>query len=116
MRTLGLLGTVLVILGLAGCSGKAQTNAEKIVGKWKVVKSEGDVGMIISFTSACTTTVCANEEAKDEKKSAYKIEGDKLTITREGGKAETGTIKTLTDKKLVLADVKGEEMEFEKIP
>src|SRR5258708_19193496 len=99
MRTLGLFGTAFVLVVLTACSGKdkkdgdktgekapdktgnkdavkEKTNAEKIIGTWKVVKSKGDVGTIISFANDGMATFREGEEAKKVENWTYNIEGD----------------------------------------
>jgi uncharacterized protein (TIGR03066 family) len=104
----------------------------KIVGTWKPAASGGKAAMedvVIQFTKdgkLKVTMKAAPGLAPGGKKvpaqthtidGTYLIEGDKLTIAlKQGGKEhkETGTIKTLTDKKLVTVNPKGSEREFEK--
>jgi uncharacterized protein (TIGR03066 family) len=97
-------------------AAKEKTNAERIIGSWKVVKGKGDVGTIISFANDGTATFREGEKAKKVENWSYKIEGDTITITPEKEKPTTCTIKLLTDKELVLEYPTGDQFGFEKVP
>jgi uncharacterized protein (TIGR03066 family) len=134
MKALGWFGTAFVILCLVSCSGKdskdgagdgnkdsgdnpkPQTNAEKIIGTWKVVKSKVDTGNIISFARDGTATFRDSEKTRKEEKGTFRIEGDTLTTTLGTEPPHPTTIKSLTDTKLVLIDPEDGEGELEKQP
>jgi uncharacterized protein (TIGR03066 family) len=131
MRLMGRVGTVIVLLCVVACSGKdkkddnksgkdgngtakPRSNTEKIVGKWKVTKSPGDIGTILEFAGEGKGTFREGENAKRGEDFTYKVEGDKLTVTsKEAGKEvrRTQTIKSLNDTTLILVE-KGEEIEL----
>jgi uncharacterized protein (TIGR03066 family) len=118
----------LALTATANADDKA-VNKDKIVGTWQVTKSAGGLpgDSILQFTKEgkLKITISVPVKSKDNKKTTqsvtiegtYKVEGDKLSIAlKQGAKEskETMTIKTLTDKKLVTADSRGKEDEFEK--
>jgi uncharacterized protein (TIGR03066 family) len=123
MRQVGLVGTVFVLLCLAACSGKdgkgdgktstdnggakPRSNAEKIIGKWKVTRSPGDVGTLLEFTADGKAIFRGSEKSTKSHESTYKVEGDKLTTTgEEAGENVTRnmTIKSLTETTLVIVE------------
>jgi uncharacterized protein (TIGR03066 family) len=126
MKALGWLGTALVVLSLTSCSGKDDkdsqeqprplTNAQKIIGTWRVVRSKEDTGKIINFASDGTTTLRASEESTTEEKGIYTIEGDTLTVTMVNDMPTPSRIKSLTDNKLILTSPEEREAELEKLP
>jgi uncharacterized protein (TIGR03066 family) len=139
MRVLGLTLTACLVLALSACSGDTgkdkgkdkdgkngkdgakKSNAEKIIGRWEVVKSEGPTppGSTFEFTKDGKMKMTVMIKGKEETvQVSYKVEEDKITVTMKGpdGKenSETATIKTLTDTKLVTEDAKGKVEEFKK--
>jgi len=99
------------------------TNAEKIIGKWEVTKTEAaegvPVGTIVEFQKDGKVTLSLKiQEASIALTGTYKVEKDKLTITMKGpdGKevSETDTIKILNDTTLVLIEKDKKETEFKK--
>ena len=154
MRVLGLTLTACVVLALSACSGGSsgknenkgsssqnkdnkgtpageKTNADKIIGKWELVKSglEAAVGETVEFAKdgkmKMTTKpiVGKDKEIKYVGKEqtiegTYKVEGDKITVTMKGpdGKvgSDTAPIKTLTDTKLVIEVEKGKFDEYQR--
>jgi uncharacterized protein (TIGR03066 family) len=120
----------VLALGLIVCSSAAlraddkaddkKSNADKIVGTWKLVKTpRGAVppglSVLATFDKDGKVTVKSSFMDKNDSKSGtYKVDGKKLTIKLEGEKEETETIKTLDDKELVTVDAKGKESGFKK--
>lgn len=99
-------------------SGK-KSNADKIVGSWKIVKAPeplpAGITLVATFGKDGKLTLKATPaDKRDTQRGTYKVDGNKLTIKLEGQKEETETIKTLDDKKLVTVDSQGKESEFEK--
>jgi uncharacterized protein (TIGR03066 family) len=94
---------------------------DKLIGVWTYVKTDAkdappEGSVKVEFTKDGKLTVTSTVKDKDVKLSgAYKLDGDKLTITLKGPKdkekTETSTITELTDKKLVIADKKGDKTE-----
>jgi uncharacterized protein (TIGR03066 family) len=102
---------------------------DKIVGRWQMVAFNGcrdfpysfsafQFIRIATFTKDSKYTLTIYRRPKWEvaysERGAYKVDGKKLTIKKEGKKDEIQTIKTLDDKKLVTVDSKGREAEFDK--
>jgi uncharacterized protein (TIGR03066 family) len=125
MRVLGSLMLCLSVVALAavGAEGKKPaSNAEKIVGKWKVVKSDAiPLGNVVEFTKDGKMRVTGKRAGGQplSTEGTYKVQGNKLILTLKGagGKelSDTATIKVLTDTKLILADAKGEADEFKRV-
>jgi uncharacterized protein (TIGR03066 family) len=113
---------VCFMAALAGCSssstsggsGGGVSNADKIVGTWKITKiGDTELGKNVD---AGTMEFTKDEKAKisgkgkDPEEGTYKVEGDKLTLTKNGKKEEgkTSTIKSLTADTLILVRSEGE--------
>lgn len=122
----------LVAVTAAAVADDKAVDKDKIVGKWKVVKEDGKrprENAVIEFTKDGKLKVSVTSGpglAKGGKKVAaqthimegtYTVEKDKITIAlKQEGKEQkaTMTIKTLTDKKLVMVEKGNRESEFEK--
>jgi hypothetical protein len=102
-----------------GGDARGGGNADKIVGVWTMTKVDGKAppfAMDMEFTKEGKIKAMGMEMA------SYKVSGDKVTITSQGGKGkdakektDVAKIKTLTDSALVLVDEeKKEEQEFTK--
>lgn len=137
MRTL-LLAALTAGLLLAGQSvaapipkedkAKKKTTEEKVMGKWKLVKTDAQLPEGFEFVieygakGKLTFTRTATDD-KDAKpfvsEGKYEVKGDdKIDWTiSEGGneRGEVSTIKTLTDDKLVIEDPDGIKEEFERV-
>jgi uncharacterized protein (TIGR03066 family) len=129
MQRLHLSPVAVLAAGLIVCSctvlraddqprGK-KSNADKIVGSWKLVKAPeplpAGITLVATFGKDGKLTLKATPADKgDTPRGTYKVDGDKLTIKLEGQKEEAETIKTLDGKKLVTVDSQGKESEFEK--
>jgi uncharacterized protein (TIGR03066 family) len=90
------------------------------VGTWQLTKTpQGPVPAGTSLTAtfdkdgkvSFKTTVMGQSRSAS---GTYKVDGKKLTIKAEGGKADATTIKTVDDKKLVLVNAQGMASEFQK--
>jgi uncharacterized protein (TIGR03066 family) len=104
---------------------KEKTTEQKLIGKWKLVKSDqplpADLDFFIEYKPKGALVFIRvpkdGEQASSEGK--YKLDGDtKLEWTvNEGGteRGETSKIKTLTADKLILEDPDGIKEEFEKV-
>ena len=98
---------------------KKATNAEKIIGIWEAVKGDLPPGATIEFTKAgqAIATIPVEKGKSLTMKATYKVEGNKLTVKHKIGEkeqSETDTIKTLTEKKLVIEDKKGKTVELKR--
>jgi len=102
MRVLSAVA-LAALLGLTGFADDKDDYAKKIVGKWEIVKSNGDepVGAVYDFTKDGKFSITAKLDGKDVKiDGTYSVEKDKLTTEYTiAGKAEkdVDTIKKLTD-------------------
>lgn len=102
MRLMGLVGTVFVLLCMVACSGKdkkddkkpgkdgngtakPQSNADKIVGKWKKIKGGGDVGFL-EFASDGKVTAGKGENDKRAVSLTYKGRGGQTHVHRQEGR------------------------------
>jgi uncharacterized protein (TIGR03066 family) len=113
--------TCLALLGPAIAKApEKDTNKDKIVGTWELVKAGSDLpkGATVTFTKDGKMTITFKVENETVTvKGTYQIDGEKLTIMhKDEGKEikETMTIKTLTDKALVVVDEKKNTDEFKK--
>lgn len=117
-----LVGVVVCFcVALAGCSSSSTTassggggdnaaNADKIVGKWKMVKADGaelpkEAGEItMEFLKDGSCKFMSSMEKKADEAN-YKIDGDKITFTKPSDpkhKPAQGTIKSLTADTLIM--------------
>jgi uncharacterized protein (TIGR03066 family) len=115
----GLIVCSCTVLRADDKSSREKSNADKIVGSWKLVKAPeplpAGITLVATFGKDGKLTLKATPADKREtERGTYKVDGNKLTIKLEGQNEETETIKTLDDKKLVTVDSQGKESEFEK--
>ena len=100
------------------------TTAEKLVGKWRLVKSSnppaGKVDLTVEFVADGTMTIRqTNGDAAeaDVYPGKYKVEGETVRYTVKVGDAEKSeplTVKTLTEDELVVVDPDGIQEEFKR--
>jgi uncharacterized protein (TIGR03066 family) len=112
------------VLGLAASLSRAEdkkdSNKEKIVGTWLLVKSETETPpeATMEFTKDGKMKVSFKIGEKTVSvDGTYEIDGDKINVAMKVGdkeKKDTGTIKTLTDKTLVIVDTKGKADEYKR--
>jgi uncharacterized protein (TIGR03066 family) len=123
MRALGtaLLASAAWVVAFSGSGviGGENDNAKKLVGVWEVTKSEGaPPGATLEFTKDGKMKIRAEVKGKQfEMGGTYKVEGNKVHVTFKVGdqeKKDTGTIKTLTDTRLVVEDTKGKVDEYKR--
>jgi uncharacterized protein (TIGR03066 family) len=123
MRALGtaLLASAAWVVAFSGSGliGGENDNAKKLVGVWEVTKSESaPPGATLEFTRDGKMKLRAEVKGKQfEMGGTYKVEGNKIHATFTAGgqeKQETGTIKTLTDTRLVIEDLKGKVDEYKR--
>ena len=98
---------------------KVKTNAEKVVGKWRIVKSDGTEvnGMTVEFTDKGKMTISV-DDGKSVIQGTYKVtkEGIDYTIETDDEKqTEVLKIKKLDDEKMTTEDPMGKIEEFERI-
>jgi uncharacterized protein (TIGR03066 family) len=100
---------------------KEETAAQKIVGRWQMVKSGGkeipkEHTIVFTFNRAGQVRArsCFTYDARMQK-GTYQVEGNELTIHLEKEKVQTITIKTVDDKKLVTVDPRGQETAFKRL-
>ena len=125
MSAMRLLVTGLVVLGIvAGVRAddkKADTNKEKLVGSWEVVKGDEGappVGTVVVFNKDGKMKVTHKQDDKEVTlEGTYTLDGDKVSIVLKQGDKEvkhTVTIKKLTDTEFVAENEKGQKAEFKK--
>lgn len=120
------------LVAVAAAADEKAVDKDKLIGAWKLAKSGGKAAtenVVIEYTKDGKLKIVMTAPpglAKGGKKAAaqtftvegtYKVEKDKITVAlKQGGREQKGTatVKTLTDKKLVMVDEKGKEDEFEK--
>ena len=125
MRGLLIALSLGIFAGLASAEPvpkeKEKTTAEKVVGKWRVVKSDGTEvnNLTCEFTKDGKMILIFGEGEQAMKwEGKYKVVKETIdySITMgEDKKAEVLTIKKLTDKAMTTADPDGLMEEFEKI-
>jgi uncharacterized protein (TIGR03066 family) len=109
---------VAVVFVLSTTSADDKIDGKKIVGVWKAGKTSGGVpeGATVEFTKDNKLILKIGDI---ELKGTYKVDGDKLSVKLKTPDdkeiEETDTIKTLTDKKLVLVDKEKKEDEFDRV-
>ncbi len=104
---------------------KEKTVEEKLAGKWKLVKTDGELPTEYEFfieykpKGAMTFSRVPKEGKAFISDGKYKVVGDDKidwTINENGAeRGEISKIKTLTDTKLVIEDPDGIKEEFEKV-
>ena len=125
MKNALLLIVTIFPIALAGCGSSSSTGSgggpggggSKIVGIWE--PSEGELrGMAMEFTSAGKIVMhMGNDGKKSMEMGTYKVEGDKMTLSRKEGEkedSETWTIKSLSDDELVTVDKRGKESKMKR--
>ena len=104
-------------LFLSDSSASAQ-DAAKLVGTWDAPKTKEfpyDITLQFAKDGKLKMTVKAPKPVTRD--CTYKLDGDKLSITRKDGEKEdtmAWTVKSLDDKKLVVVDDKGTTTEYAK--
>ncbi|MBY0512484.1 MAG: hypothetical protein K2P78_01065 [Gemmataceae bacterium] len=111
MKIVSAVALGVLVLGLATGTAKAQDDyAKKIVGKWVIDKSSGDLppGTKIEFTKDGKLAAMLKVDTQELKiEGSYKIEKDKITVKLKVGDQtveETATITKLDDKVLEIKD------------
>src|SRR5262245_31750669 len=111
---------VVVAAGVARGEDKKEIDKNKVIGTWKVTKSEGaPPDAVIEFTKDGKLIVTF--EINGEKKTlegTYKLNGDKLETAIKIGDmkmTDTDTIKAISDDKMSLVDKDGKATELEKV-
>jgi uncharacterized protein (TIGR03066 family) len=108
-----LIACLAMFVVAAGLRAEEKIDASKLVGTWKLTKSEdpnAPKDAIVEFSSDNKLTITVKVGDENKKFSGtYKVDGANLTVTvksPDDGKdvEETDTITTLTDEKLVLLD------------
>lgn len=102
---------------------KPKTTAEKLHGKWKLVKSPGlesDNTAIVVFgkDGSLTLTITTTDGAKFEVAGKFTADGDKIPYeleTSDGVRKETLTIKKLTEDELITVDPEDKVEEFQRV-
>jgi uncharacterized protein (TIGR03066 family) len=126
MRILGVTllmaaGLALVIgLGGTAVAGGKTDNAKKIIGTWKIIKSDEPIppGATVTFAKGGKLSLHIDIKGKEiNLKGTYKVEGDKLTVTMKMGdeeKSETNTIQKLDATTLIIVDEKAKKVELKR--
>ena len=117
-----LVASVVALAVFAGfAAAETKIDAAKIVGKWELTKTTGDVpkGTVVEFLKDGKLAIVIEEDGKKTNLGGtYKVDGDKLTVKISfNGKdlpEDTDTIKTLTDDELVTVDKEKKETAFKK--
>jgi uncharacterized protein (TIGR03066 family) len=103
---------------------KEKTTEEKLLGKWKLVKTDtvlpDEFEFVIEYKpKGAMSFIRTPKEGKvSVSEGKYKVDGEKIEWTvKEGGedRGETSKIKKLTDDRLILEDPEGIKEEFERV-
>jgi uncharacterized protein (TIGR03066 family) len=120
MRLFKVACAAALLLGLtagAGADEKSDANKEKLIGKWET--SKGGIKVRNEFTKDGKVKVTVTIDGKsDTLDGTFQVDGDqvKITLKMDGAeKKSTATIKTLTDKKLVIVDDRKRTDEFKRV-
>jgi uncharacterized protein (TIGR03066 family) len=118
---MGLSGLLLLTLIANGVSKeeKDSINKEKLIGGWKMVKTDSKSlprgsKIYFKFDKDGTVTVYTDIPGRDSSRATrpYSVKGNQLTITRKGALGrevkDTWTVKELTDKKMVTVNKQGD--------
>jgi uncharacterized protein (TIGR03066 family) len=123
MNALRLIAAGFLMLGIvAGVRAeKADTNKDKIVGTWEVVKSEEPpppVGAVVEFGKGGKMMVTHKKDDKDVTiAGTYTVEGDTINIVLKVDDKEvkhTITIKKIADDVVSVVNEKGKSIEFKR--
>jgi len=120
MKPLGAVILGLIAFGLAGSAPAQDDNTKKIVGKWVVDKSAGDLppGTTIDFTAdGKMTAELTVDGVKQKIEGKYKIDKERLEVTIKAGDMEikeTASVLKLTDTELEIKDKDGKIDTFKK--
>ncbi len=122
MRTI-LIGLIVIPLSLSISAGADEKPTEKIeaaklVGKWEPLDGPKEATVVVEFTKeGKTKTTIESKDTTRVREGTYKVDGNKLTLSRiEEGKeeSETATVTKLTDTELV-TEAKGTKATFKRI-
>lgn len=81
MRTFKLFAALMmavVCVGLSSCSKDDDESKDSIVGKWKLVNTNGVIGTHVEYSSNGTFKYTSSKETDYEEHGKYKIDGTKL--------------------------------------
>ncbi|MDB5308444.1 MAG: hypothetical protein JWO38_2646 [Gemmataceae bacterium] len=115
------LGLVLAVTtGAAADEKKAEKiDAKKLVGKWEPANAPKGATIVIELTKDGKAKMSFEfGDKKDSVEGTYKVDGNKLTLTRKvDGKddSETMTVDKLTDDEMVTVDEKGKKETLKRI-
>jgi uncharacterized protein (TIGR03066 family) len=94
-------------------------DAKKLVGKWEPKEKSKGRSMVLEYAKDGKLTLTVTIDGMETKfEATYKLDGNKLTVTKKVGDKEqdqTRTITKLTDTELVTADDKGKENTFVRV-
>jgi len=103
MRAILGCGLVLALAVSAGARPDEKIDPNKLIGKWTTT-GKGATGTTEFTKDGAIITVVEAKGKEFKHKGTYKLDGDKLTITRKNGDKEDVTesiVKKLTDTELV---------------
>jgi len=112
------VGFALFLLG-SSQAGEKKDDKAKIIGSWEVVKSDdAPTGSSVEFTNDGKLILIPKGKEDKKVEATYKVEGKKLTTTRnEKGKEEVNilTIQTLNETTLITLNDKGKTDELKRV-
>ena len=120
-RPVAMLAGLLALCGPAAADD-AKPTADRVAGKWKMVKSEvappGAQATVVYNKDGTAVAAVEFMGRKETVKAKWKLDGDKLVANvSDGGKERTttDTIVKLTDERMVTKDERGKTEEFERV-
>jgi uncharacterized protein (TIGR03066 family) len=122
MNSLRMLTAAMIVCVLAlavRADDKKADNAKLLVGKWEVVKCDGDalpVGAIVEMTKDGKLKLTEKKDDKESHEGTYKVDGDKIMVVLKVNDDEikhTVDIKKLTETELV-TEHDGKTIEFKR--
>jgi uncharacterized protein (TIGR03066 family) len=125
MNALRLMAAGCLVIGIAagvrGDDKKADSNKEKLVGSWEVVKSEDPpppVGAVVEFAKDGKVKITHKRDDKDlTVEGTFTVDGDKVSVVLKMGDKEDKhsiTIKKISDNELTMENDKGKTVEFKR--
>jgi len=106
------LAVVLVLAATAGAEDKKgeKIDGKKLVGKWAPKGLPEGVKVLVEFTADGKASMSSEfGDKKDKTEGTYKLDGNKLTLTKKVGdkdEAKMMTVTKLTDEEMVMKNDK----------
>jgi len=113
-----LVATVVVLAFAGFATAEDKVDAKKLIGKWEPAEQPKGGQMVFEFTEKGKVTIQFTFDGVTKSlEGTYKVDGNKIELTRADGKDKTGTlvVSKLTDDELVGKEESGKEINLKKI-